>query len=106
MNSPAEAGRKSLTARGFGPDVAWRVRACSPGRGPGTARIRVESGSARTRVPRGGSSMTHAINGRQVFQQMGGSWPKTSAEILEWARTHDAFPHRFLNDLRENLPDR
>lgn len=50
--------------------------------------------------------MPHAINGRQIFQQMGGSWPKTSSEIIEWARTHRAFPNRFLSDLHENLPDR
>jgi len=49
--------------------------------------------------------MPHALNGRQIFEQMGGRWPKTSEEIVEWARTHPEFPNRFLNDLRHSLPD-
>ena len=50
--------------------------------------------------------MPHAINGRQIFEQMPGGWPKTSEEIIDWARTDDQFPKRFLNDLRHSLPDR
>jgi len=50
--------------------------------------------------------MPHAYNGRQIFEQMQGPWPKTSAEIIDWARTHEEFPQRFLSDLRQNLPDR
>ena len=36
--------------------------------------------------------MPHAINGRQIFEQMPGGWPKTSEQIIDWARTHDEFP--------------
>lgn len=50
--------------------------------------------------------MPHAINGRQVFEHMPGRWPKSSEEVIQWARTHDDFPNRFLNELRHSLPDR
>lgn len=50
--------------------------------------------------------MPHSMNGRQIFEQMPGEWPKTSEEIIDWARTHDAFPNQFLNELRHSLPDR
>jgi hypothetical protein len=50
--------------------------------------------------------MPHSINGRQIFEKLPGGWPKSSKEIIEWARTHDEFPNRFLNDLRHSLPDR
>jgi hypothetical protein len=50
--------------------------------------------------------MSHAINGRQVFQNMGGDWPKSSEEVIEWARAHPEFPNRFLDELRMSLPDR
>ena len=50
--------------------------------------------------------MPHSINGRQVFEQMPGGWPKSSGEIVEWARTHEAFPNRFLDELRHSLPNR
>jgi hypothetical protein len=50
--------------------------------------------------------MPHSINGRQVFKQMGGPWPKSSEEVIQWARTHDEFPNHFLNELRHSLPDR
>jgi hypothetical protein len=50
--------------------------------------------------------MPHSINGRQIFENMTGEWPKSSAEVIEWARAHDEFPNRFLGELRHSLPDR
>lgn len=51
--------------------------------------------------------MPHSINARQALEPiMEGPWPKTSAEIVEWAQSHDALPRPFLNDLKKNLPDR
>lgn len=50
--------------------------------------------------------MPHSINGRQVFGRMPGPWPKSSEDIIDWARANDAFPNRFLNELRHSLPDR
>jgi hypothetical protein len=50
--------------------------------------------------------MPHSINGRQIFEQMPGPWPKSSEEVIEWASKHDEFPNRFLNELRHSLPDR
>jgi len=50
--------------------------------------------------------MPHAFNGRQIFEQMPGNWPMNSHQVIEWARTHDQFPNRFLDELRHSLPDR
>jgi hypothetical protein len=50
--------------------------------------------------------MPHSINGRQIFEQMPGPWPKSSRDVIEWARAHDQFPNRFLNELRHSLPNR
>jgi hypothetical protein len=50
--------------------------------------------------------MPHSINGRQIFEQMEGPWPKSSRDVISWAREHDPFPNRFLDDLRHSLPDR
>jgi hypothetical protein len=50
--------------------------------------------------------MPHSINGRQIFEHMPGGWPKRSEEVIEWARSHDQFPNRFLDELRHSLPDR
>ena len=50
--------------------------------------------------------MPHAINGRQVFEKMGGDWPKSSQQVIEWARAHEEFPNRFLDEFRHSLPDR
>ena len=50
--------------------------------------------------------MPHSYNGRQIFEKMDGNWPRSSAEVIEWARTHPEFPKRFLNELRHSLPDR
>jgi hypothetical protein len=49
--------------------------------------------------------MPHSINGRQIFEQMPGPWPKNSRDVIEWARSHDQFPNRFLDELRHSLPD-
>ncbi len=50
--------------------------------------------------------MPHSINGRLIFEQMDGSWPMSSHEVIEWARAHDQFPNRFLDELRHSLPNR
>jgi hypothetical protein len=49
--------------------------------------------------------MPQSINGRQIFERMGGEWPKSSEEIVAWARTHEEFPNRFLDELSHSLPD-
>jgi len=50
--------------------------------------------------------MPHSYNGRQIFEKIDGAWPKTSVEVIEWARTHAEFPNRFLDELRHSLPNR
>jgi hypothetical protein len=50
--------------------------------------------------------MPHAINAGRILLQMDDTWPKSTQEILEWARTHEEFPNQFLDDLRRSLPDR